>query len=489
MLISFIEHSIKDALRKANFNLKLILKVISIVSIAYLFLALIYLGYDFIRVLRLFNSTSDPITIVNYKLLHLCAVLFIALLFSLQNPLKALLPYLHLPIKRSKLVLYILFISLFNYLLIGLLLFFVPYSIRVILPNYNHQQFLFYLFGILIIFISVGYLSLLIRNLIGISFVFIIVPVLMFIVLYLSDLILDVSFTTISVYIFNRLINKDFYFLILLIVVLALLLSGNFLILKKGFYRIYQNQKLLLNYTVSPIKDSLLRNNLFTYAELEIKLITRNRRLKGFFLIAAFLLIMFYIIFPRNDEGLIFTFLVYILITGMFGYMFLQYLFSWESSYYDFIASTRFDIIKYLKAKYLIYLFLSLIVFLVFLPVIKPSKNEVHMFLSALLYNLSFGYLVSFFLATYNKSKIDLNGTVFFNLQGFNSTQLLGIMIIMLIPCFFLFLLLLALNLTQSLLIINFLCIVALINHKKGWQIIYKKLLLRKYINLEGYRE
>ena len=137
----------------------------------------------------------------------------------------------------------------------------------------------------------------------------------------------------------------------------------------------------------------------------------------------------------------------------------------------------------------MIYSILSVIVFLLFLPVVKSSKNEIHMILSALLYNLSFGYLICFFIATYNKSKIDLNRNLFFNLQGLNGSQVLGILIIVLIPCLFLFLLLFELNLTQSLFILNFLCIVALINQKKGWQIILNKLLQRRYINLDGYRE
>jgi len=259
--------------------------------------------------------------------------------------------------------------------------------------------------------------------------------------------------------------------------------------LNKSFYRIYQNHNYFLTFISGRGSNYFKKYDLFTYAGLEIKLITRNKRVRGFFFLAVILLILFYYILPGNDEGLYFTFMVYILISGLFGYIFLQYLFSWESSYFDFIAATKFDILKYLKAKYLIYSILSVIVFLLFLPVVKSSKNEIHMILSALLYNLSFGYLICFFIATYNKSKIDLNRNLFFNLQGLNGSQVLGILIIVLIPCLFLFLLLFELNLTQSLFILNFLCIVALINQKKGWQIILNKLLQRRYINLDGYRE
>lgn len=489
MFINFIKHSVKSFLRNAAFDLKLFLKVLFAISLLYLFLALIYLGYDFENVIQLYQSSSDPVTLFNHNLLHICTVLFILQVFSLKNPLSALLAYLHLPVKRNKLVLYILLMSVSNYFFIGLLLFFVPYSITTILPDYSTQQFLFYFTGILIIFFSVGYFSLLIRNLIGISFVYVILPVLLFAGLYFIDLFLDISFTGMSAFIFEQLINKNLYFLILLVLILTGLLLCNFILLKKGFYRIYQNQKTLLNYPVSPCSHYFRENALFPYAILEIRLIARNRRPRGFFWIAVFFLVMFCMIIPRADKDLYLTFLVYILISGMFGYSFIQFLFSWESSYFDFISSAKFDIIKYLKAKYLIYIILSLIVFIIYLLVVKPAKAEIHMFFSALLYNSGLGYFVLIFMASYNKSRIDLNRNIFFNYQGINSVQFLGVILIMLIPCLILFLLLLRVNLTHSLLIINFLCIVALINQKKIWKIIHNKLSQRKYTNLDGYRK
>lgn len=489
MFIKVIEHSIKSFLRNATFNLRLIMKVLTILSILYLFFVLIYLGYDFPNIIHLFHSSSNPVTLFNHNLLHICVVLFILQFFFLKNPLSALLAYLHLPVKRNKLVLYILFITIFNYFFIGLLLFFIPYSFRTILPDYSIQQFSFYFLGILIIFFSVGYFSLLIRNLTGISFVYVILPVLLFAGLYFIDLFLDISFTSMSGFIFEQLINKNLYFLILLILILTGLLYCNFILLKKGFYGIYQNQKSFSDFTVRPTGNYFTSNDLFTYAGLEIRLISRNKRLRGFFLITVLFVTIFYSIQSQNDESLSFVFAVYVLLNGLFGYMFIQYLFSWESSYFDFISSTKFDIIKYLKAKHLIYTILSIVVFLLFLIAIKPTKTEIHLFFSALLYNSGLGYFILIFFATYNNSRIDLNRNIFFNYQGINSVQFLGVILIMLIPSLILSLLLLRINLTNSLFIINFLCIVALINQRKIWKIIHNKLMRRKYINLEGYRK
>jgi len=102
MFISFIEHSIKDTIRNARFDLRLFLKVLSGISIFYFLIVLFYLGYDFKSVIQLFHSSSDPVTIINYRLLHLCAALLILQIVTLQNPLKALLAYLHLPVKSKR---------------------------------------------------------------------------------------------------------------------------------------------------------------------------------------------------------------------------------------------------------------------------------------------------------------------------------------------------------------------------------------------------
>ncbi len=210
--------------------------------------------------------------------------------------------------------------------------------------------------------------------------------------------------------------------------------------------------------------------------------------MRGFFLFALIPLVLFYTILPENDEGLYFTFGIYIMISGMFGYIFLQYLFSWESSFFDFLMSKKFDMLKYLKSKYWIYSILSLVVFMVFLPLLSQSKTEIHIFLSALLYNSGFGYFLFFFLASYNRSRIDLEGNVFFNYQGLNKVQFLALTIIFLLPLLLIFALSFIMTLTQSLLILNFLSLVPLLYQNRVWQVIINQLLKRKYINLQGYR-
>ncbi|HPI69602.1 MAG TPA: DUF5687 family protein [Bacteroidales bacterium] len=487
IFLDFIGNSVKRSVRNARFDLSLIIKIISWISILYVFVVLIYAGYDFKRVIQTIDPALNPVTLVNHALLHLCAAAVILQFFSTKGFLKEIITYLHLPVKRNKILSYLLITAPANYVMAGLLLFFIPYSLRVILPYYSPQQYVFYISGLLIIFLSAAYLSLFFRNLFEISLFYIILPFCLMIGFYILSLLANISFTTISDFVFAQLINQNIYFMVFLIVCLTGLITINFLLLKNIIYRIYQDQKYQSDYPFL-MNPYSFNSDIINYALMEIKLIIRNKRLRGFFLFALIPLVLFYAILPENDEGLYFTFGIYIMISGMFGYIFLQYLFSWESSFFDFLMSKKFDMLKYLKSKYWIYSILSLIVFMVFLPLLSQSKTEIHMFLSALLYNSGFGYFLFFFLASYNRSRIDLEGNVFFNYQGLNKVQFLALTIIILLPLLLIFALSFIMTLTQSLLIMNFLSLVPLLYQNRVWQIIINQLLKRKYINLQGYR-
>ncbi len=488
MIRSLIDHTIKRAIRNFRVDLTVLSKLLLSVSILYSFIILFYFGFDFERIAHIIDHSNNPILLFNHALFHIVLIVFFLQLFTPVNPIYNLLSYLHLPIKRNEIILQIIIYNIINPILIGFLIFFIPYSIKIFLPAYNLQEFLTYTIGILLLLVSISLLSLLVRNLIGISFAFVALPFGLTIFLYLMCLTSIITFKSISIALFEWLSGGNVQLIVIFSIIITGLILLNIRLLRENIYKLYQIPKVNLSRARFVYFDNSTKT-FFDYILLELKLIMRNKRLRGFFLIAIILLVLFYKVLPQNDEGLYFTFIVYILLSGMFGYIFSQYMFSWESSFFDFILSKKFDILIYLKAKYLVYLILGLIVFIVFLPVVKPSKIELHLFFSALLYNSSFGYFICFFLATFNTTRIDLSGNLLFNYQGLNIIQVFGLLIILIVPIVTLSLLSIVLDLTQSLLIINFFCFIGLLNQQKGWQIILKQLNNRKYINTEGYRK
>jgi hypothetical protein len=486
MFIRIIDHSIKSLSRNLRLDANIFIRIISSLSIAYLYFAVFYLGLNFKSILILFRLRLDFIVGFNSILIYLFLLGMLLLYFFLRKISNTLIPYLHLPINRSKIVSYILVFAPFNFFNFGIILFIFPFAVKYLLPVYGIQNLIYYIAGVLLILMSVTYFILIIRCLSYINSLFSIIPFGLVLLVFGLKTIFLISFETISNEFFKSLLNGNTLLIIYLLLSLFGLLVVSYTFLLDAIYRI-NSENPSKNLKVSGL--TFLFHNLSFYALLEIKLISRNRRLKGFFISAIGFLFLFYAILQKPQSSMYFSFIIFIILSGIFGLIFSQYLFSWESSYFDFILSTKFDIIKYLKAKYIIYVFLGFLVFVFFLPLIIQKKIDLHLFCTALIFNSCVGYFVMFFVATYNCSRIDLNNNMLGNLQGWNGMQILSIFVIIFLPYFTLILLTAFTKVTVGLFTINILCLIFLLFQRKWFRIILNQLAKRKYINLAGYRK
>jgi len=488
MFYKFFNHSIKSLTRNVRFDVNFVIKIISSLSIVYIYLAVLYLGLNFKSLFQMYWPNLDPVYGFNSILIYLLLIGMLLLYFFQRKISGDIIPYLHLPIFRSKIISYILVLTLLNFFNLGVILFIVPFSVKCILSTYGIPYFIFYLAGIFLMLIFVSYFVLILRNLNNITSFFILVPFGIVFLVFLLETVFHFSFETISNTVFQCLLRGNIFLILLIFFSVVGLLIANFLLLKNTIYSINSDEMDHLK-SSSGSKATLFNSNIILYALLEIKLITRNKRLKGFLIIAIGFLFLFYYTLQNKQNGIYISFIMYIILSGIFGYIFSQYLFSWESSYFEFILSTKFNLLMYLKSKYIIYISFGFFVFLFYLPLIIQKKIDLHFFLTALFYNSCIGYFILFFMATFNRSRIDLNRNIFFNLQGYNGPQVIAIIVIIFLPFLMLLLLNTLMNVTQSLLIINLLCLFSLIFQKKWFKIILNQLLNRKYINLEGYRK
>jgi|WetSurMetagenome_2_1015567.scaffolds.fasta_scaffold01761_10 hypothetical protein len=488
MFFKLLNHSGKSLIRNSKFDLNFVFKLLSVFSIVYLFFLILYIGFNFEDLIHIYSPDLNPVEGLNSKLIYLF-ITGLLLLCILQRKISGdIIPYLHLPINRSKIISYILVLTLFNFFNLGFILFIVPFSVINVLPVYGIKYFFLYIAGIFLILMFVSYLALLLRNLINISSLFVLAPFVIIIIVFLLKVVFHISFEAISIAAFHDLLKGNISLIFIIFVTLIVLLGVNSTLLKNSIYNISSGETGTIRIS-NRSKPVTFRSTYIFYTLLEVKLIARNKRLNGFFIIAVGFIILFYYALQNNQIGLNFSFIIYILLSGMFGYMLSQYLFSWESSYFDFISSSRFDLLRYIKAKYLLYVSLGFIVFLFFLPLFIQKNRDLHLFLTALLYNSWVGYFIIFYTATFNSSRIDLNRNIFLNMQGWNNIQVVAVCVILFLPYAILLILTAFLSVTQSLLIINLLSLTSFLFRKKWFKIITKQLSNRKYINLEGYRK
>lgn len=229
------------------------------------------------------------------------------------------------------------------------------------------------------------------------------------------------------------------------------------------------------------------------YMSLEISMILRNKRPRNTMLLVPFFFIYAVVYFILNDswqEGF-FTILIANMLIGLGSVSYAQYLFSWESTYFDGILARKNDFNKYVKAKYYLQVLITLITF-VPLAVVIAVSGRMNMFLltALMLFNLGPNSFIVMMLSLFNDGRVDLGAGTFLNYQGMKGSQFVMTFLFVLIPVLAYSLILKIANETTAIIILASLGII-FIAFSNWWleKYIASAFLRRKYKSLEGYRK
>lgn len=482
-------HYLKSLFRSTRFDANLVLKILIAFSLFYFCSLIFSLGTNFAEILHKFQPLADPIKLFNEFLFYLIPIDCLLRFFFQKNNFRLANAYMHLPIRRGKIISYILVIKLFNIFNLYLLLFIVPFSWVNILPDYGWLSFTLYLLSILFIMVFMTYFTFLIKNLSYNHILFALIPVLWVMLAFILKFIYRMKPETFTAGLFADILHGNYLTVILFALLTASMTLVNISMVKQFFYNVFaDNGKHKLNIRIP--KNSLLGKSSNSYILLEMSLMLRNRRIRSILTIPTYFILMTYFIFlfkPINDIYIILFW--YLCLSGVWGYSYLQVVFSLESSFFDFISTANFDFNKYFKTKYTLIVVISFLVIFVALPIVIIGNQNIHVVASALLYNIGIGYFLVFSTATFNRERIDLNNGLLFNYQGHNPIQVISMSVAIILPLAFLGIITFFLSQTSGLIIINIISVISLLNYKKWFQMIFRQLSKRKYINLEGYRK
>ncbi|SFB94140.1 hypothetical protein SAMN05421780_10243 [Flexibacter flexilis DSM 6793] len=160
------------------------------------------------------------------------------------------------------------------------------------------------------------------------------------------------------------------------------------------------------------------------FISLEIKLIWRNKRTRTTFFTALFFSYygIFFVMNPsiKNDHMYLFA---AIFTTGGFIINYGQYLFAWESSYWDRLLTAKFSILDFLKAKYYLFVIMAVLTLVLSSPMAYFGQKMVVSILAMFCYNVGINAFVVMFASTFNKKRIQLSQGNATNMQGMGAAQ------------------------------------------------------------------
>ena len=487
----FINHQWKQSFRSTIFQRNLAVNIFLGFIVLLLFVEFLAGGIYLSDKWQELFPDVHPVTKFNSFLLYYFGMDFVMRFFIQNLPVMSIEPYLHLPIRKSSIINYLLgkaFLSFFNFFPFLIL---IPFMIFQVFPAYGSEKAWLWIISISASIFTMNYLLVYFKRQLANN-----PKVVGFLGLAIGTLILldnlgVFSFSEISSTIYNSMVDIEFYFLIP-ILVLVLVYTMNFRFLKANMYP--EEISLKRKQKVDSISSMKYLKGLGKFGELvslEMRLFLRHKRTKSVLYIGSILLFYGLIFYtqPEYDNVLWFKILIGWFTTGVMIYNYLNYAFSYESNYFDALLAHNIDMKEYFEMKLKIAIIIGSVFFIASTPYLYFGWEILFVHFCVYVYNIGFMSFMLLYIATYNKNRMDLSKGAAFNYQGIGASNWLAMLPAMLIPI----LMYVAFNAFGypylGIIAIAVIGLLGLLFSKSLMSIILKQFQQKKYIMAEGFRK
>lgn len=466
MKVPFAKHTWLGFIRSPTLTKKIIEGVIIGFFALYTAISLLGLGLAAPTLIGKYIPGISPFEVVAGGL---CAYIFIDILtryFIQKFPSMSIKPYLLLPIKRSRIVNYMLFRALLSPFNLIIPFFLVPFLFSVEIPEQGNLM----AWGLVILALSTiliaNYASFAITAFAGANKKWAIG----LLAAIVSLIYLEVNGVThLMTYLYGAggvLVSTPLLWAIPIAVA-----TGVILWLKRSFNKEISYYE---NTNTSSSSGYLSVNGIFSrfgkfgiLMDMELSLIIRSKRARSFALASlAYCLLPFLLRGKEETSAVSIAFFAFI-ITGGFALNYGQLMLSWNSMHFDLLLSRGYRIKDIFTAKFYLLIIFCAITFFITLPYVFMFPEFPLISLAMTLWNMSFSIYGYMILASVNSLRIDPNEGSMFNYSGFGLSHYLIAIPIMGIPFVIYGLGWLLGGSTGALLLVSGLSIVGLLLHKK----------------------
>jgi len=460
------------------------------------FMKLFWAGYFiFIGILLGFGLAEDSPTMEPYHILNkgifIILIIDFLLRFAFQKtPTQEIKPYLLLPVKKNKLLNFLLLKSGADAYNAFWLFMIVPFAFITVLKFFGVTGVITYCLGIYLLMVLNNFWYLMCRTLVNEKTIFVLIPILFYSLLGVAEFTLGNPISTFTMNLGEFFITGNLPgFIGVLIVILGLVWINRYIMIKNLYAELARTED-------TKVKHVLEYNFLERYGEvgeyfrLELKLLFRNKRSKSMFRLSCFLIIMLTaMLFTPSYEGPFGKSFVGIYNFAILGIMMLTQVMSFEGNYLDGLMSRKESIFNLLRAKYYFYSFAVIVPFILMIPVIVMGKISLLMAVSYSFFTTGFIYFIILQLAVYNNKTTPLNES----LAGRQSTgtgfQSLVSLMAFGVPMLVINFLRIAFGETTSLWILLVIGMGLTFTSHLWIRNIYKRFMTRRYKNMEGFRD
>jgi hypothetical protein len=406
-----------------------------------------------------------------------------------ETPANQAKPYTLMPIRRSFLMRMYLnrsALSIGN-MFWGFML--IPFGLIAIAIPLGWIKFAGWLLGWWILCIANGFCYLFVRTLLVKHLAWITIPIIIHGAIIAAMFVPDNNWLDMPcTLLMDELANWKMVCFLAIIAVVALLYYSNYLLLTTMVYNEIGNKE---NVEVKKTAKMTFLNRygrIGEYMKLEVRTKTRNKNVKiqfatGLSMMLVFCLMMFFTDAYSSGLGKSYVCLYNYIVLGVIT---LGSIMCHEGNYIDGLMSRRESIYDLLRAKYYFNSLLLVIPPILFIPLMIKGELSVWMNLGYLFFTIGVLYPFLFQMAVYNKDTLPLNKKI----TGKQNSvmQKMVTLAIFLVPVGIERLSIKLLGEQWGYLTMICLGAIGFATHKIWLRNIYKRFMVRRYVNMEGYR-
>jgi len=412
----------------------IVLSLLALMMLTYVLLG----GLFLIEIVERLAPNSEPRTVINGLILYYFGIEFMLRFFLQGSPVLFIEPYLHLPIKKGRMIHFMLKKSAFSAFNLLAFLLFLPFALRHLIPEEGLNGAIGWILGLIGLVFLNQYLGILVKKKLSDSVKSTVIILGSILVLILLEYFGVVKFSEVSAALMNQFSIQPILSIIPFILGL-IIYRANFTFLANNIYP----EELSTKEKPAKIRGDFGFLKKFgatgELIALELKLILRHKRPRTLLIMSGFLLLYGLIFYPQEEYqemSFIFVF-VGVFITGLFFINHGQFMLSWQGSHFDFILTRRGGIEEYIKAKYWMYTASCFAAFVLSLAYIFFGWKIALINLCAFLFNVGINIPMVMSISMFNPKKIDLNKGAAFNYQGVGAAQWLMALPVMIGPYLF----------------------------------------------------
>lgn len=491
MIKHFVNFEWKQFFRSTYWQKSIAINILLGFFAVYMILSFLIMGIAIYPILEDKFPDKNPLNIVN-NILFFWFIADLLLRFFFQKlPVMNVKPFLILPLKRNKIVNYVLqksALSFFNFLPLFAV---IPFGIMLIVHDHGTTTGLVWIGTMLIFTLIINFLNFIIESKSAETELSFLPIILIASGLFLLNYFEIISFAALLGSAMNSIIENPILVLIPMLLLIGVYYMNYQILQKKLYVDVGVKSKAEIASTTN-MDWTKKFGSIAPFLQLDLRLIWRNKRTKSSIWMLVLGLLYGLIFYPNPSStfsGEFFYIFIGIFMTGIFLINFGQFIPAWDSKYYKLLMSQNIPYKEYLHSKYVLMAASSVIMFVLSIPYVYFGWKILLVHFVAMIYNIGVNIYVLLYAGSFNRKSIDLDKKAAFNYQGTGAVQWLVGIPLMVVPMIIFGLLNRFVSFEIAVTIIAAMGIIGVVLHQKTMNVIVKKYKSVKHAMISAFEQ